>query len=75
MARVESLVDVEVQQAMLSMPFRKFEQRRYLKYDRDLAFVRFDPSLWRQLTPQDKQSVRATCEQSIVKYYERFAQT
>ena len=32
---------------MLDMPFEKFERRRYLKYDRDLAFLRFEPSLWR----------------------------
>lgn len=71
MARVETLDDAEVQQAMLSMPFRKFEQRRYLKYDRDLAYVRFDAALWRQLTPNDFAQVRVACEQGIAEYYER----
>src|SRR5262249_5867063 len=28
---------------MLEMPFRKFEQRKFLRYDRDLAFIRFAP--------------------------------
>jgi len=75
MARVENLEDVEVQQAMLSMPFRKFEQRRYLKYDRDLAYVRFDPTLWRRLKPQDLIQVRAACHQGVADYYERLIQT
>ena len=31
----------EVRSVMLGMPFRKFEQRKYVSYDReDLAFVR-----------------------------------
>jgi hypothetical protein len=53
MAKVEELADADVQRLMLEMPFDKFERRRYLKYDRDLAFVRFEPSLWRQLKADD----------------------
>jgi superfamily II DNA or RNA helicase len=53
------------------MPFEKFERRRYLRYDRDLAFLRFEPSLWRQLKPDDLRKLRAICEESINAYYER----
>ena len=36
----------EVRSVMLAMPFRKFEQRKYLSYDReDLAFIRFSGPL------------------------------
>jgi hypothetical protein len=56
---------------MLDMPFEKFERRRYLRYDRDLAFVRFEPTLWRQLKPDDLAKLRAISEESIKKYYER----
>jgi hypothetical protein len=75
MARVEIMDETEVQQTMLGMPFRKFEIRRYLVYDRDVAYVRFDRALWRQLRSEDLKQVRAACEQSIAKYYERFVQT
>jgi hypothetical protein len=71
MARVDQLEDAEVQRVMLEMPFEKFERRRYLRYDRDLAFVRFEPSLWRQLKPNDLEKLRAICQESIKKYYER----
>ena len=57
---------------MLGTPFRKFEQRKYLSYDRrDVAFLRFQPALWRQLTAEDRAAVRSRCEEAITQYYER----
>src|SRR5262249_12664243 len=71
MSKLEELDDTEIQRVMLDMPFEKFERRRYLRYDRDLAFIRFEPNLWRQLKPDDKQRLREICENSIKRYYER----
>jgi hypothetical protein len=53
------------------MPFEKFERRRYLKYDRDVANVRIAPNLWKQLHKKDLADLRRVCEESIAKYYER----
>jgi len=62
----------DVRSVMLSMPFRKFEQRKYLSYDKqDLAYIRFQPALWRQLTTEDRASIRSQCERAISNYYER----
>jgi hypothetical protein len=72
MCRVTELDDVEVQRVLLGMPFEKFERRQYLKYDRDLAYVRFDGRLWQQLGPEDLQQIRTICQRSIQSYYERF---
>ena len=71
MSRVESLDDATVQRVMLEMPFEKFERRKYLRYDRDLAYIRFDPALWRQLTAEDRAMIRTTCDGSISAYYAR----
>jgi len=71
MASLDCLENAEVQRVMLDMPFEKFERRRYLRYDRDLAFLRFEPSLWRQLKTDDLRKLRAICEDSISRYYER----
>ena len=71
MAKLDGLEESEVQRVMLDMPFEKFERRRYLRYDRDLAFLRFEPSLWRQLKTDDLEKLRAICEESIKRYYER----
>jgi superfamily II DNA or RNA helicase len=71
MSKVNELENSDVQRVMLDMPFEKFERRRYLGYQRDLAFVRLDPSLWRQLKEDDLARLRAICEESIKKYYDR----
>lgn len=71
LARVADLDDAEVQRIMLTKPFEKFERRRYLKYDRDLAYVRFDPALWRRLGADDLDRLRGLCRESIREYYER----
>jgi superfamily II DNA or RNA helicase len=71
MSRVETLDDAAVQRVMLEMPFEKFERRKYLRYDRDLAYIRFDPALWRRLTTEDRVGMRTTCEKAIAAYFAR----
>jgi hypothetical protein len=74
MARVSSLGVADVQQVLLQMPFEKFERKKYLRYDRDLAYVRFEPALWHQLKPADLEAIRKICHESIAQYYERLNQ-
>jgi superfamily II DNA or RNA helicase len=74
MARASALSEEEVRTVMLSMPFEKFERRRYLRYDRgDLALIQFAPALWRQLLPEDLALIQQTCEEAITGYYEQLA--
>ena len=73
MANVASLDDSTVQRVMLEMPFEKFERRKYLQYARDLAYVRFEPHLWRQLQPDDLAKLREICNDSLARYYERIS--
>jgi hypothetical protein len=68
---VDELDASSAQRLMLGMPFEKFERRRFLQYDRDLSYVRFDPRLWRQLGPEDRQQIRTLCQLSIESYYDR----
>ena len=69
---MDELDDAAVQRLVLSKPFEKFERRGFLRYDRDLAIVRFESKLWRQLGDGDRQQIRALCQQNIDSYYERF---
>jgi superfamily II DNA or RNA helicase len=72
MHRPDRLSKEDVQSIMLEMPFRKFEQRRFLSYDKeDLACVRFQSALWRQLSVEDRATIRSQCERAISDYYER----
>jgi hypothetical protein len=56
---------------MLESPYEKFERRSFMKYARDLAYLRFDGHLWRQLTENDKALIRSYCDDAIKKYFER----
>ena len=69
---VDELDDASAQRLLLGKPFETFERRRFLRYDRDLAYIRFEPRLWRQLETEDLQQIRIICLQSIQNYYERF---
>ncbi len=72
MAQADRLSHDDVRSLMLGMPFRKFEQRKYLAYDRqDLAYLRFSPALWRQLADDDRAALHGHCERAISQYYER----
>jgi hypothetical protein len=70
MSQADRLSQDEVRMVMLGMPFRKFEQRKYLHYDKqDLSFLRFRSALWRQLTLEDRTTIRSQCERAITEYY------
>ena len=67
----QSLAD-DVRSVMLGMPFRKFEQRKYLSYDRqDLAYLRFQPRSGASSPTEDQATIRGQCERAITEYYER----
>jgi superfamily II DNA or RNA helicase len=71
MSQADRLSQDGVRMVMLGMPFRKFEQRKYLHYDKqDLSFLRFRSALWRQLTLEDRTTIRSQCERAITEYYE-----
>ena len=72
MQQASELSKDDVRSVMLRMPFRKFEQKKYLSYDRhDVAYLRFEPALWRQLTAEDFTTIRSQCQQALTDYYER----
>ena len=74
MSRVRHLSQDEVRVVMLQMPFEKFERRQFLRHDRqNLAFIRFAPTLWRQLTAEDLAAVRTSTVDAIARYYEQLA--
>jgi superfamily II DNA or RNA helicase len=69
MAHVANLTESEIQRLILEMPFRKFAQRGFLDYGRDVSRVRFAPALWKRLTDEDRQRLRETSKQAINRYY------
>ncbi len=71
MARVEELSEGEIQQLMLQMPFRKFAQRGFLGYGRDLARARFAGALWKRLSGEGRERLRVMAEGHLDGYFSR----
>ncbi len=71
---VDELDERSIARLMLGKPFETFERRKFVRYDRDLAYVRFEPRLWRQLGPDVREEIAAMCQRNITSYYERIQQ-
>jgi len=69
MARVAELSEAEIQGLILDMPFRKFAQRGFVDYGRDVSRVRFATALWSRLTPEDRARLRETAVEAAGRYY------
>jgi superfamily II DNA or RNA helicase len=71
MARVLEMDDLTIECTMLKMPFEKFERKGFFHHMKDLAFVRFEESLWRKLSEADKQDLERQAAMQIETYYRR----
>jgi superfamily II DNA or RNA helicase len=74
MARIIDLSDRDIEQIMLSMPFEKFERRKFVQRPRELTRLKFDPVLWRQLTDQDRANLEHIAQTTLTQYYNRLIQ-
>jgi superfamily II DNA or RNA helicase len=72
MARVADLTEAEIQRIILEMPFRKYAQRGFLSYARDVSRIRFAPALWKHLVIGNRSQLGDLVSGSINSYYDRF---
>jgi hypothetical protein len=71
-ARVGELTETDIRQLILTMPFRKFAQLGFLKYDRDVSRLRVASALWGQIQDEASlQQIRALAETALSAYYQR----
>jgi hypothetical protein len=56
------------------MPFKKFAERGFPKYDRDASRLRFDAKLWEQLNPVGLTALRLAADRALDTYYSRLTQ-
>jgi hypothetical protein len=54
---------------MLQIPFRKFAQRKYLHYARDVSKVRFDKRLWNCFGERDLGRLKEIADLNIQTYF------
>ncbi|QKD81917.1 hypothetical protein HPC62_06625 [Thermoleptolyngbya sichuanensis A183] len=71
MVRIAELSDRDIESILLSMPFEKFERRKFIRRLKELTLLKFDPVLWKSLTQQDKADLKQLAETALVEYYQR----
>ena len=69
----EGFTDVEAKKNILSNPFKRFADMRFLTYSKDLDFIEFNRDIFKRLTEEDYQKIRVICHQKLDEYYKRLA--
>ncbi len=69
MERITELSDHDIESILLSMPFEKFERRKFIRRLKELTLLKFDSALWKSLTEADKAELTAIAETALAEYY------
>ena len=62
----------DVEKNILSNPFKRFEDMRFLMRCKDVETVEVNPIIFRKLTREDWLHIVDVCDKSLEKYYSRF---
>lgn len=62
----------DVEKNILSNPFKRFEDMRFLMRCKDVETVEVNPIIFRKLTREDWLHIVDVCDKSLEKYYARF---
>ena len=57
--------DKDVERNILSNPFKRFADMRFLQRCRDVTMIRINPTIFKKLTPEDKALILDTCEKNL----------
>lgn len=63
--------DKDVERNILSNPFKRFADMRFLQRCRDVTMIRINPTIFKKLTPEDKVLILDTCDKKLEEYYKR----
>lgn len=62
----------DVEKNILSNPFKRFEDMRFMMRCKDVETVEVNPIIFRKLTRKDRLHIVDVCDKSLEKYYARF---
>ena len=60
----------DVQRLILSMPFKRFEDMRFLKHSKSFGVIELDETIHKRLTDTDLEWIDGWCEEKLREYYE-----
>lgn len=63
----------DVERNILSNPFKRFADMRFLERCKDVAYIKVNYDVFRKLRAEDWKHIITVCDASLEKYYNRFA--
>ena len=64
--------DKDAQRNILSNPFKRFEDMQMLRHTKTLGIIEVEPTVWKNLTDDEKQRIDRICDEKLVQYFKRF---
>lgn len=64
--------DKDAQRNILSNPFKRFEDMQMLRHTKTLGIVEVEPTVWKNLSNEDKEEMMQICDEKLESYYMRF---
>ena len=63
--------DKEAQRNILANPFKRFQDMQMLRHTKTLGIIEVEPTVWRNLTEEEKTEILKICEEKLERYYNR----
>lgn len=63
--------DKEAQRNILSNPFKRFQDMQMLRHTRTLGIIEVEPTVWKNLTDDEKSEIVKICDEKLNEYYNR----
>lgn len=64
--------DKEAQRNILSNPFKRFQDMQMLRHTKTLGIIEVEPTVWKNLTDDEKNEIHYICDEKLNEYYSRF---
>lgn len=64
--------DKEAQRNILANPFKRFQDMQMLKHIKTLGIIEVEPTVWKNLTDDEKSEIVGICDEKLNEYYSRF---
>ncbi len=64
--------DKEAQRNILANPFKRFQDMQMLRHTKTLGIVEVEPTVWKNLTEDEKSEIEKICDEKLERYFERF---
>ena len=65
--------DKEAQRNILANPFKRFQDMQMLRHTKTLGIIEVEPTVWRNLTEEEKTEILEICDEKLSGYYHRLS--